>query len=148
MKFDEKEVTKMALQLPNVRLTKEEKEQKVELPRLHYLKDFEDRARNGGPLSFLEARCLVRETLTFDKYKIQYYEMAQFPKTAFFDTEAEAEDFFTMATVEGRHIRGFRMSAQRMELYNPKDRIYGKRKVIKEWKSPEYKPDPMSFGYR
>ena len=148
MKLDDKTVTGLALQLPNERLTPEAKEEKSELPRKQYIRDFEDRAINGGPLSFLEARCLVKETLTFDKYRITYYEVVQFPQTAYFETEAEATEFFVEATVRGRHIRGFQMSAQRMELYGPQDKIYGKRKAIKKWKSPTYTPDPMTFGYR
>jgi hypothetical protein len=147
IKLDDATVYKLAVQLPNRRLAGKEKEEKVELPRLQYIKDFEDRAINGGPLSFMEARFLVRETLTFDKWRINFYEMVQFPQMRFFETEAEALDYYTRATVDGRMANGGKIMAQRMELYGPKDRLYGKRKIIKKWKVPGYKRDPMEFKY-
>ena len=124
-------------------MTREEQEANLELPRLQYGKDFKRRALFGGPLTFLEAKELVREQLTWDHWQITFYEMVQFPHARYFKDKAEAMEFFRKATEERSGLR-----PQRMEVYEPKTELFGKRKAIIEWKAEGYRPDPMTFKYR
>ncbi len=142
MKLDEMKVHKLALEVTNPRLTREEQEAKIELPRLQYLKDFKRRALMGGPLSFLEVKCLVREQMTWDHWQVTFYEMVQFPHGRYFEHKAEAMEYFRKATEEREGLR-----PQRMEVYEPKTELYGGRKEIIKWKSEGYKPDQMTFHY-
>lgn len=142
-KLDEFRVTKLAQELPNERLTPEQWEDKANLGRLQYIADFRARATAGGSLSFLEAKNVVRENLTWDKWKITFYEMVQFPQMRFFETEAEAMEYFRKATEERSGLR-----PARMEVCGPKGAAFGKRPQGINWKAEGYKPDPMTFKYR
>ncbi len=148
-KLDDSQVHKLALETKNERLTEEQKEAKAELPRLRYKQDFTRRVLTGGALSFMEAKRMVREMLTFDKWKITFYEVVQFPQTIYFETEFQAEKFFKRVTVYRKGAKGGVLVAQRMELYGPAEHIYGERREIRTWKAPDYKPDPIiTAGYR
>jgi len=148
-KFDEDEIFKLAMELPNPRMPREVWQDKFDnIPPLQRRQDFKERALSGGELTFIEAKMLTKEQLSYNHWMITYYEMVQFPQYRLFETEAAALDYFTRSTVDGQTPRGTKIMPQRMELYGPKNRIYGERQVIKEWKSPGYKPDPMTCGYR
>jgi hypothetical protein len=146
-KLDDKQVHKLALEARNTRLTKEEREGKAALPRLKYLQDFKKRVLTGGPLSFMEAKYMVREQLTFDKWKVTFYEVIQFPQTRFFETEYQAKKFFKQATVYGRGARGGKLVAQVMRLFPPAEHIYAERNLESEWFCENYKPDPMGARF-
>ena len=143
MRLDDMKVHELALQVTNPRMTREEQEAKLELGRIGYGKDFRRRALFGGPLTFLEAKVLVREQLTFDHWQVTFYEVVQFPHGRYFTDKAEAMEFFRKATEERSGLR-----PQRMEVYGPKPELFGKRKVEIEWKAEGYTPDPMTFNYR
>lgn len=147
--LDDSKVHKLALELDNKRMSREEQEAKAELPKLKYLRDFHKRALTGGDLTFMEAKYLVREQLTFDKWRATFYEVAQFPQVVYFYSENQARKFFMRVSRYGKGARGGPLMAQRVELFKPADHIYGERVQAESWKSESYKPDPMQFkGYR
>jgi len=90
MKLDETKVHEMALEVSNPRMTREEQAAKVEMGGLQYRDDFKLRALFDGPLTFLEAKNLVRERLTWGRWQVTFYEMVQFPHARYFETKAEA----------------------------------------------------------
>lgn len=143
MKIDELKVHDLAMNLPNERMSREEQEVNVNLGRFQYDKDFTERHLAGGPLTFLEAKRVAREQLTFDHWLVTFYEMVQFPQARYFKTEAEAMEYFRKATEEREGLR-----PQRMEVSGPKDAIFQARKTKIEWKAEGYTPDPMTFKYR
>lgn len=145
--LDDAQVHKLALEVRNTRLTQEEQEAKVMLPRLKYKQDFRRRVLLGGPLSFLEAKYMVRENLTFDKWKITFYEVIQFPQIRYFETEYMAKKYFKQATVYGRGARGGKLMPQIMKLYKPSGHIYEERHLENEWLSESYAPDPMGVRF-
>lgn len=148
-RFDENEVFKLAVKLPNARMPRDVWQDKVDnIPSLQRRKDFKERVLSGGELAFIEARMLVKEQLSFNHWMITFYEMVQFPQMLFFETEAEALDYYTRATVDGRTPRGAKIMAQRMEIYGPKKELFGQRETFFEWKCEEYEPDPIYFSYR
>ncbi len=147
MKLTDNEIQKVALALPNERLSPEEWEAKVNLPRFQYLDDLKARALSGGPLSFFEARWVAREALTWESWAVTFYEMVQFPQVRYFKTRKEALEYFTSATEKGRTPRGAKLAAQRMEILKPKVEMFDKRQTMAEWKIKGYKPDAMTFVY-
>jgi hypothetical protein len=148
-KIDEKEVFDLAMKLPNARMSRDAWEYKVyNIPRLQRMKDFKERVFSGGELAFIEARMLAKEQLSFNHWLITFYEFVQLPQIRFFETEAEAMDYYTRATVDGRTARGAKIMAQRMELYGPKKELFGKRETLFKWKCEGYEPDPMCFTFR
>lgn len=148
-KLDDKKVHKLTLELKNPRLEGEALERIQEMPPLRLAMDRKRRMLTGGPLTFMEAKMLVREQLSFDKWKITFYEVVQFPQIVFFDTEYQAKKFFKRATETGRGAKGGILSAQRMELYKPAEHIWAEREQVEAWKAKDYTPDPMTIkGYR
>lgn len=148
-KLEDSKVHKLALETTNERMTREDLTARVSMPRLKYLQDFRRRVLTGGALTFLEAKYMVREMLTFDKWKIDFYEVPQFRKVVFFETEFQALKYYKRATLYGKGATGGKLMPQRMELYSPAEHIYGERREINSWKAPDYKPDAMlAGGYR
>ncbi len=143
MILDETKVHLMAMELSNPRMTRKEQEARTEVPSLQYGEDFKRRALNNGPLTFLEAKAVVREQLTWGRWQITFYEMVQFPHARYFEKEADALEYFRKATEERSGLR-----PQRMEVYRPKKEIFGSREAKIEWKAEGYIPDPMTFKYR
>ncbi len=143
MKLDETKVHLMAMEVSNPRMTREEQAATAEMGGLEYGEDFKRRALNNGPLTFLEAKNLVRETLTWYRWQVTFYEMVQFPHARYFETKADAMEYFRKATEEREGLR-----PQRMEVYKPKKEIFGGREAEIEWKAEGYIPDPMTFKYR
>lgn len=142
MRIDERKVHALALEVTNPRMTRDEQAAKVEMGSLEYSKDFQRRALTGGRLTFLEAKALVRERLTFDHWQITFFEVVQFPHALYFSDKAEAMEFFRKATEERDGLR-----PQRMEVYTPKEGLFRKRDAAIEWKAPGYTPDPMTGIY-
>jgi hypothetical protein len=95
----------------------------------------------------MEAKRMVREQLTFDKWKVTFYEVIQFPQIRFFDTEDMAQKYFKQATVYGRGARGGKLNPQLMRLYKPSEHIHAERSLEKEWFSESYEPDPMGTRF-
>ncbi len=143
MKLDDMKIHELALEVTNPRMTREEQEAKAEMGRKQYEKDFKRRALFGGPLTFLEVKALVREQLTFDHWRVTFYEVVNFPHARYFADKADAMEFFRKATEERSGLR-----PQRMEIYKPKTELFGKREVEIEWKADGYTPDPMTYHYR
>jgi len=143
MKLDETKIHLMAMEVSNPRMTREEQAAKVEMGHLQYLDDFKLRALFNGPLTFLEAKNVVREQLTWGRWQVTFYEMVQFPHARYFENKAEAMEFFRKATQERGGLR-----PQRMEVYKPKKEIFGDREAVVEWKAGGYRPDPMTCHYR
>lgn len=148
IKISDKKVFDLAQEIDNPRTDNKERVRQEMLSPLGRKKDRTRRMLTGGPLSFLEAKLLVRAQLTTKLWMITFYEMVQFPQVHFFETEDQALKYFTDATIHRRGAKGGKLVAQRMEVYGPADYLFGKRETLKEWKAATYKPDPMSFKYR
>lgn len=127
-KLDDKQVHKLALETRNERLTEDEKQEKANLPGLKYRQDFRRRVMTGGPLSFLEAKYMVREQLTFDKWKISFYEVANLPQVRFFETEFQARKYWKR--IKNRQT----IKAQEATLMKPADHIFAERPAEDEYK--------------
>lgn len=134
-------VHKLALELEIPRTTDKEKEEFASLPRLKYLQSFRRRCLTGGPLSFLEAKSLVREQLTFDKWKIRFYEVIQFPQVRFFESEKEARNYWRKIKMRKT------LHAQEATLSKPAEHIFADRAVEEVYRVENFKPDPMVFKY-
>jgi hypothetical protein len=127
-KLDDKQVHKLALETRNERLTEEEKQAKADLPKSKYRQDFRRRVLLGGPLSFLEAKYMVREQLTFDKWKIEFYEVANLPQVRLFETEYPAQKYWER--IKKRHG----VKAQEATLMKPAEHIFAERQIFDEYK--------------
>jgi hypothetical protein len=136
-KLDDKQVHKLALETRNERLTEQEKEGKAKLPPLKYQRDFRRRAMTGGPLSFIEAKYMVREQLTFDKWEIEFYEVIQFPQVRYFETEYQARKYW------GRVKKRQSIKAQKARLKKPAEHIFAERQVEDEYQVEWYEPDAL-----
>jgi hypothetical protein len=145
--LDAAKVHKLTTETKNKRMSKEDQEKTANLPGLRYKQDFKRRVLLGGELSFLEAKYVVREMLTFDKWMVKYYEVVNFPKVVFFDTVYQAEKFFNRATKEGRGMSGGKLMAKRMEFYGPSEYIYANRPELGAWRSELYEPDGIEYLY-
>jgi hypothetical protein len=143
MKLDSAKIHKLALEVTNPRLTREDQEANLGLGRLQYEQDFKRRALFGGALSFLEVKVLVVEQMIWNHWQVTFYEVVQFPHARYFLDQAEAMEFFRKATEERSGLR-----PQRMEVYKPKTELFGKREAAIEWKAEGYTPDPMTLKYR
>lgn len=140
-KLDDKQVHKLALETKNKRLTEEEKQEKTNLPGLKYRQDFRRRALLGGPLSFLEAKYMVREQLTFDKWKIEFYEAIQFPQVRYFESEYQALKYWKR--IKNRQT----VKAQKARLKKPAEHIFAERPVEEEYQVEGYTPDAMGMRF-
>ena len=140
-KLDDKKVHKLALEVKNERLTEDEKEIKAKPPSLKYRQDFRRRVMLGGPLSFIEAKHMVREQLTFDKWKIEFYEAIQFPQVRYFETEYQALKYWKR--IKARQT----VKAQKARLKKPAEHIYAERPVEEEYQAENYQPDPMGVRF-
>jgi len=140
-KLDDSQVHKLALETRNERLTDAEKEEKVNLPGLKYRQDFRRRVLTGGPLSFMEAKMMVREQLTFNKWKIEFYEVIQFPQIRYFESEFQALKYWT------RIIKRQTVKAQKARLKKPAEHLFAVRPLEEEYQADTYTPDPMGVRF-
>jgi hypothetical protein len=140
-KLDDAKVHKLALETKNERMTQEEQVSRLMLPSLKYKQDFRRRVFTGGALTFLEAKYMVRELLTFDKWKIRFYEVIQFPQVRFFESEYQALKYW-------KKIKSAQtLKAEKATLEKPAEHIYGERLVEEEFEKEGYQPDPMGVRF-
>ena len=132
-KLDDKLVHKLALETRNERMGKKDQEERALLPSKKYRQDFVRRVLTGGPLTFLEAKFMVREQLSFDKWKIEFYEVANFPQVRLFETEFQARKYW-------KRIKTAKtIFAREATLKSPADHIYGVRPVEEEYQETRQK---------
>ena len=127
-KLDDAKVHKLALETRNERMTKEDQADRANLPKSKYKQDYKRRALTGGPLTFLEAKYMVREQLTFDKWRIEFYEVANLPQVRLFETEYPARKYWE------RIQRRQGVKAQEATLMKPAEHIFAERPVEDEYK--------------
>jgi len=140
-KLDDKLVHKLALETRNERMDKKDQEERALLPSKKYRQDFVRRVLTGGPLTFLEAKFMVREQLSFDKWKIEFYEVANFPQVRLFETEFQARKYW-------KRIKTAKtIFAREATLKSPAEHIYGERPVEEEYQAKDYKPSLESATF-
>lgn len=134
--FGEK-VHRLALELKNPRLEGEELERVEALSGFILARDRKRRMLLGGPLTFMEAKILVREQLTFDHWKIRFYEVIQFPQVRFFESEKEARNYWKRIKMRKT------IYAQKAYLEKPGEHLFAERPVDEVYHAESYEPDPL-----